>query len=233
MKKILSSSKRPIWIGKTVTKELATKKEFDQNVMICSALKEAGIYEVFTYDPNSLTITYDFIEGTENQDITTYQNALNLVNSYNKKVQIKVPRVDELQKSITGFQWEDWMYDLVGRDFTWMTHQDINKVNIIKQPDGKYSVIDWEFCSLGPRYYDLGSWCQNQVQAKIKNPKPDIKKILESIVPSNARSLVYPFTLIDAMYRLSYKQMIAKQRKVYNIWMLEKLIDYLRSELKV
>lgn len=230
--KFFSSSKRPVLVGKTITKQIADKTEFENTIAVTNALKEAGMYEVFTYNPSDMTVTYDFIEGKDNQDIPKASDAMELVKSYSKPVKAKLIRLDEMQKSMTGFVWDKRFYDILpDKSFNCLCHDDVNMVNIIKTSDG-YSMIDWERASLGPHMYDMGSWLINQVIYQI-NPKSKtrtaeklITEKLKGVNPKDA-DMIMKYALIDANFVLSHKHFQSRYKKVWGIPGLEEVIKYL------
>jgi thiamine kinase-like enzyme len=233
-RKFFSSSKRPVLIGKTVTKQMGSKKELDDYIKVSDALKEVGIYEVFTYNPIDLTVTYDYFEGSENAEINKLEDAIKCVSSYSKPTKAKLMTLDQMHKQLSGFQWPKELYRLAG-NMNCLTHDDFNKVNLLKTPTG-YMPIDWERACLGPQYYDLGSWLVNQVMYQIDNPKGKDnaeKLITEKLGRSNMAEQIMKYALIDALFIQSYKLMIAKQRKVYGLTGLERIIRYLKSQLGV
>lgn len=230
-----SSSKRSILVGKTITKQLGSKKEFDDYVKVNNALKSIGLYEIFTYNPLDLTVTYDFIEGKDNQDISKISDAIAMISRYSKPIKADLLTVDKMHEQISGFKWSKNLYDLCKGQMNCLTHDDINKVNVILGKDG-YIPIDWERASLAPQYYDLGSWLVNQIMYQIDDPKkkPNVEQLIKSMVGSGPMAdLAMRYALIDAMFIQSYKLMIAKQRKVYGLTGLERIIRYLKSKLGV
>lgn len=229
-----SSSKRPILVGKTITKQLGSKKEFDDYIRVTNALKAAGVYEIFTYNPIDLTVTYDYIEGSENQDITKFDAAIKMISAYSKPIKAELMTVDKMHETIGGFKWSKNLYDLCKGQMNCLAHGDVNRVNIIKTSSG-YEPIDWERACLAPQYYDLGSWLVNQVMYSIDDPKKkvDVEKIIKSKVGSGPMAdLAMRYALIDAMFIQSYKLQIAKQRKVYGLTGLERIINYLSKVVK-
>lgn len=230
--KFFSSSKRPVLIGKTITKQIGDKTEFENTINVTNALKAAGMYEVFTYNPEDMTVTYDFIEGKDNQDIPKCKDAMDLIKSYSKPINAKLMRIDQMHKAMTGYVWDKQFYEILpDKSFNCLCHDDINKVNIIKTSTG-YSMIDWERASLGPHMYDMGSWLVNQImydinpRAKLKRARTFIDAKLKGINPKDA-DMIMRYALIDANFILSWKKNIAKTRRVWGIEGLEDIINYL------
>ena len=233
-KKFFSSSKRPVLIGTTITKQMGSKKELEDYIKVSDALKSAGLYEVFTYNPIDLTVTYDYFEGQDNQEISKIEDVFKMISGYSKPIKANLMTLDQMHKQLSGFKWPKELYKLAG-NMNCLTHDDMNKVNIIKTPDG-YMPIDWERACLGPQYYDLGSWLVNQVMYEVDNPRA--KDRTEQLIQSKLGKFKYAretmkYALIDALFIQSYKLMIAKQRKVYGLTGLERIINYLKSELGV
>lgn len=233
--KFFSSSKREVLIGKTITKQIGDKTEFENTINVTNALKAAGMYDVFTYNPEDMTVTYDYIEGQDNQDVSKCSDAMKLVASYSKPIKAKLMRVDEMHKAMTGYVWDKRFYDILpNKSFNCLCHDDVNAVNIIKSSSG-YAMIDWERASLGPHMYDMGSWLVNQTMYAI-NPKQKTKTAqalinakLKGLNPKDA-DMIMRYALIDANFILSWKQNIAKTRRVWGIDGLKEIIKYLEAK---
>lgn len=229
--KFFSSSKRPVLIGKTITKVLGDRTEYENTVITTNALKEAGMYEVFTHNDLDMSVTYDFIEGKDNHDIPKVKDAWDLVSSYSKPTKAKLIRLDEMHKSMTGYVWDKEFYNLIGNKFDCLCHADIHKVNTILQPNGKASMIDWERASLAPSMYDMGSWLVNQVIYEY-NPKRKTKKmeylVDKALGKHPQRELIEKFALVAATFEITWKDWTGKRRKVYGREALVALSELLR-----
>lgn len=231
--KFFSSSKRPVLIGKTITKQIGDKTEFENTIKITNALKAVGMYEVFTYNPDDMTVTYDFIEGADNYEVNKVGDAWNLIASYSKPIKAKLPRIDELHKSMTGYVWDKRFYKLIDSQFNCLCHDDINKVNIILDSSGKPQMIDWERASLGPKMYDMGSWLVNQC-IYLFDPKKkgrEIDTLIDKAIGKHPqKELIEKFALIDASFVLTHKHFQSRYKKVYGIAGLEAMIEYLTQK---
>lgn len=217
MKVIESSSNRKIWIGKTITKEVATDKELDQNELVLRALQSVGFYQLVAIDRKMKLVTYDFIEGKENVEVIGYDKIKKLIETYgDKKSKVDLPTIRDYHKHMTGFVWTDTMRSYIkDSEMEYIAHQDISKVNIIQKLDGGYTLIDWEHAALAPKYYDYGSYTMiqtlNRIWSKGAKKEDDINKIIYSEFDRLSKSPEYKkllqFTYINTAWWISYKEL--------------------------
>lgn len=233
MKKLFSSSHRPVWIGKTVTKQIASKKEYESNKSITLALKEVGMFDVCTFDDANLIITYDFIDGKDNQEIPRLGDAEGLIKSYNLNVSsTKLPTIQELMKNQTGYLWDEEDKKLLNGPCNYLTHLDLHTVNTIRDDKGKLRMIDWEYACKGPQYYDLGSWLMCKVVYR-EHTMDKIGKLAEKLIGhSPIKEFIYKATIVNCKFWITMKDARAKMgHKVYGRESMQVLADYCRIQL--